>query len=112
MAAFKAAIHRARIRARELLCRWMAGSSPALTISVTLEWSMLGESLHVLGHGGAFGFEVVGHGTAQARMGDVMCGVRRCRHVATQQFVLALCAGFDAAQTPRDRELDGLVIAG
>src|SRR2546423_14956445 len=90
----------------------MAGSSPAMTISGTLEWAMLGEHLHVLGHGGAFGFEVVGHGAAQARMGDVMCGVSRHGHVAAQEFVLALRAGFDAAQTPRDRKLDRLIIAG
>ncbi len=72
----------------------------------------LAQFVHVLGDRCAFVFEIVGDGTSQALMRDVMRRPGRAGKIAAQELVPALGAGFDARRAARDRKIDGLVIAG
>ena len=64
------------------------------------------------GHIGAFPLQIVRDRPAQIGIGNVMRGVGRLRQVSARQLVLALRAGLDLAQPARDREFDGLIVAG
>ena len=47
----------------------------------------------------------------QAGVGDVMRRIGGLRQIAAGDLVLALRAGLDAFRAPRDRKIDGLIIA-
>ncbi len=54
--------------------------------------------------------EIVAHRAAEARIGDVMRGIRCLRQVAAGDLVLALRAGLDPLQAVADRVIDRLII--
>src|SRR5262245_13417926 len=58
-----------------------------------------------------FAGKVVGDRAAQRRIGDEVCGMGCDREVAAGELMLALCAGLDACELARDRELDRLIVA-
>src|SRR4029077_14062427 len=55
--------------------------------------------------------KIIGDGTAQRRICDVMGRIGGVGHVASRELMLALRAGFDPLQSVCDRVVDGLIVA-
>src|SRR5690606_4940999 len=96
-----------------------AETSPAATRrtarrrgSCAVEGCVLAGAAGIAVHRRAFLVEEAGDRRAEARIGDVMRGMRGCRFEAAHQLVLALRARFETCQAPFDAVVDALVVAG